>query len=477
MAGRRKRGDGGFWDFVKDPSIRKRMVAAARSRDTERLEPSDPETIRSAVARLLVRKPDHDEYQVLARLGPIVVPALVEALHDPRFHKHSYGSSVLDGSALRVVLELLEPYGPPEAAAPLAPLVRHTNRQVRNEAALALGNIGTEDCLEPLTAALSDEDEYVRSYALMGLRRGIKAGRAARGLLDPIFGPVARLLQDPEGFTVCDEAALALFEIDRARATRTLLDGNVLSRSTRYVHKLIEAALEKSVPIPPARLLDLLRDLRPDVLIYPNNYSYGSALFALAVSGHPKAEGLIREAMAWNDDVLARRASEALALLYGVSDPFGVVANRYDRDGFDALTAPQKHYFCASVFRDQVNNGGLAQYFVNTSGNLAREALAGLDAISAPHAASVMRRAMALFGPNGPSPERDARHDQLASLTSAQDDEMDALSDKFCRDEDRIDLQLLDFVRHHSQHFTESALSVDGACEEDSPENGVKPEV
>jgi len=456
MASRRRRGDGGFWDFVKNPLIRKRMEAAARDRERESSDPTDPETIPTRVAELLVSEPDEDQLEALRRFGPAALPALVGALHDPRFHERPYGESVLDGSALEVVLQLLEPHGPPEAVAALTPLVRHANRKVRKEAALALGNIGAEDCLEPLTVALSDGDEYVRSYAVMGLRRGIEAGRASRALLDAVFEPLARLLRDPESYSVCGEAALALVEIDRDRATRALLDDHVMSRSNEYVHEVIKAAIEKRIAIPAARLLRLLDDIRAEASAYPNNYTYGEALYALAAASDPRAEGLIREAMSWDDKSLATRASEALCLLSGVSDPFGVAAGRYDDGGLDALTVPQRHFLLASVFRFEVDNGGLAQYFVNSSGDDARAALAGLEAIGANQSASVLRRAMALFGPGGPSPDRDDRHDQLASLTDEQDDEMEALTAEFFRDEDRVALRLLAYAHQHASDFREA---------------------
>jgi HEAT repeat protein len=219
---------------------------------------------------------------------------------------------------------------------------------------------------------------------------------------------------------------------------------------------VIEAAVVKHVAIPAVQLLGLLEDIRTDVSTYPNHYTYGEALYALAAAGDPRAEGLIREAMGGGNDRLAKRAADALGMLSGLSDPFGVVARRYDIGGLDALMAPQRHFFCASVFRNEVSNGGLAQYFVNSWGDHARAALAGLEAIGAIHAASVLRRAMAMFGPGGPSLDRDDRHEQMASLTDEQDDEMEALTAALFRDEDRVASRLLEYAREHFSYFIET---------------------
>lgn len=43
-------------------------------------------------------------------------------------------------------------------------------------------------------------------------------------------------------------------------------------------------------------------------------------------------------------------------------------------------------------------NGGLRQFFFNTTGVLAPEAISGLDAVGMPHAAQVLERATRFFG-------------------------------------------------------------------------------
>jgi HEAT repeat protein len=408
----------------------------------------DPEKIRELVAELFVRKPSEKRLQVLRQTGSAAVPALVAGLNDPEFRQY-----LDEPRTLGLVLELLEPYGPPDAAAPLAALIRHNNPAIRKEAALALGNIGTEECFEPLAVAISDVDEHVRSYALFGLRRGMKAGRSARPLLDRIFEPVARLLRDPDSFTVVNEAALALVEIDRERGTDAILEEHVLSRSTPSVYKVIEAAVQKQIAIPAERLLALLAEIRADVLTYPNYYTYGEALHALAAIGDERAPQLIREAMTWDNMVLAQRAAEALALSSGVSDPLASVVRRYNQGGLAVLTLPQRHYFCAAVFRGEVANGGLDQYFSNSWGDDSRRALEGLEAIGAPFAASILRRAMAVFGPDGPHTDRDVRLEQLAALSDEQDRALEALTTELFRDQDPVAIRLLEYARQHPADF------------------------
>jgi hypothetical protein len=56
------------------------------------------------------------------------------------------------------------------------------------------------------------------------------------------------------------------------------------------------------------------------------------------------------------------------------------------------------HLYAAHWCQSEVNNGGLHQFFYNTTGILAPEALAGLHAIGVSEWSEILREAMAFFG-------------------------------------------------------------------------------
>ena len=52
---------------------------------------------------------------------------------------------------------------------------------------VGMGNIGTSECIAPMLRALGDDDDYVRSYAMMGIQRGIDGERCTEVFLDAMF--------------------------------------------------------------------------------------------------------------------------------------------------------------------------------------------------------------------------------------------------------------------------------------------------
>jgi hypothetical protein len=72
---------------------------------------------------------------------------------------------------------------------------------------------------------------------------------------------------------------------------------------------------------------------------------------------------------------------------------------RYERDGLNGLTRSERAVFLAWPFVCEVNNGGFHQFLCNPSGLHAAETPVALDEVGMPHAATLLRRAMATGGP------------------------------------------------------------------------------
>ena len=72
-----------------------------------------------------------------------------------------------------------------------------------------------------------------------------------------------------------------------------------------------------------------------------------------------------------------------------------------------------------------VNNGGFDQYYLNSSGDQARFAPDALRAIGAHKMAEIVMRANAVFGPDGPSSNRNARQAQLLLVAPPDSEDPD----------------------------------------------------
>jgi hypothetical protein len=75
-------------------------------------------------------------------------------------------------------------------------------------------------------------------------------------------------------------------------------------------------------------------------------------------------------------------------------------------------------------FEAEVNNGGLHQYYFNSSSNSAIETPEALDTIGASHTAEIVRKANSIF-PQGPPRDCDARHVSLDAIAATAFEELD----------------------------------------------------
>jgi len=112
--------------------------------------------------------------------------------------------------------------GDPRAVEPLIAAIGDENERVRQGAARALGQLGDPHALEPLTAALDDESKWVRQAAVISLGR--IGDRRAVEMLFVVLGRSGthRVLGDRDE-DVREAAAIALGQIGDRRAVEPLI--------------------------------------------------------------------------------------------------------------------------------------------------------------------------------------------------------------------------------------------------------------
>ena len=103
---------------------------------------------------------------------------------------------------------------------------------------------------------------------------------------------------------------------------------------------------------------------------------------------------------------------------------------RLAKVAWDGLTEPERNLVALRVFDSEVHNGALDQFFGNSGGEHALQAVRGLRAIGAGKAALLLAEAMGLF-PGGVVPQAQApRRAALDSLAPQAIAAMDRLSDQ-----------------------------------------------
>lgn len=104
---------------------------------------------------------------------------------------------------------------------------------------------------------------------------------------------------------------------------------------------------------------------------------------------------------------------------------------REARHGIDGLTDPEKIFLRVWNLEAEVNNGGFAQYFENSTGNYAVGTPDALRSAGAPEMAALVEQAMQPFGPSGPPADRAARDRAIQALPPSARELWDQLDTQF----------------------------------------------
>src|SRR5688572_24344823 len=101
------------------------------------------------------------------------------------------------------------------------------------------------------------------------------------------------------------------------------------------------------------------------------------------------------------------------------------IEHQAQKRGYSTLRSTERTVLSVWELQAQANNGGLHQYFFNTGGDHAADALRGLIAIGANKTAGILRRAMQMFPAWRPDEERFRRQIQLSKLAVEQFEPLD----------------------------------------------------
>lgn len=123
---------------------------------------------------------------------------------------------------------------------------------------------------------------------------------------------------------------------------------------------------------------------------------------------------------------------------------------RVQRDGIDSLAQYERDYLAVWELHAEASSGSLDQYFANSSGDHAIEALQALHTIGAARAADVLQRALDLFGPAGYSPDVQIRNSRLNAIPDEERfPTFTRLTDEFFEASEELNHCLKAYVQKH----------------------------
>jgi hypothetical protein len=106
------------------------------------------------------------------------------------------------------------------------------------------------------------------------------------------------------------------------------------------------------------------------------------------------------------------------------------IVTNVDTDRFTELEPDARDIYVVGLLEGEVNNGGFSQYFWNTEGQHAEVTVDVLKRVGAKGTASLLRRAMKLYGAP-PSGDLDEWYDRLERVDSEHEDVLAELDEHF----------------------------------------------
>ena len=127
----------------------------------------------------------------------------------------------------------------------------------------------------------------------------------------------------------------------------------------------------------------------------------------------------------------------------------------FGKTDFVRQSLPQKVFSAVWAAESEVNNGGFAQYFQNTSVETASFVVDALRMIGAPRTADICQRAIAAAFPDGMPEDPEAAASAVSHMPAATVDELDRLDAEFLAYPHSLTELLFAFVLAHPEEFGE----------------------
>jgi hypothetical protein len=456
---KRSPADWGFKDVVKNPEYWQsvsRADAEVADAVQESKSWSDQRVADGVRDYILEQKSSRDapgEAQILRGLGERTQATILGLLGDPSLYGRLVkptGEDLLPEAPFNRACDLLGDSPPAAAVGVLAPFLRDSSTEIRKDAALAIAKTGAPTIVPLVKQALLDQDEYVRQYALMGLEFALNRKGVAENTRQELFPLVWRLVREGKNG---DKASDVLFGLSNEKAKEYFLSDEAFTANSPMLDESLKTLADAKVPVPRDRLLGLIQSLEAQKMEDSRANALGAALRLLGQQMNTEDREFLRQRTSNANEAVARGAADGLVCSYGLQDFKQRLYDKEDQSGFGGLTPEQKYYGAVDECDNEINNGGLSQYFVNSSGDNWPDAVAGFEAMGMKGRLAVLKEAIALFGKDGPSTNREVRQDQLAALDRKNDAAFDALDSRYFQCPEIVEVWTDRYVVEHADSF------------------------
>lgn len=387
-------------------------------------------------------------------------------------HTQGFGGPELRTEALLERLCILLSTRPPASVVPrLARYLDSERLEVKQSAIEVIAATGSANSIEYLRAALTDEKGSNQTRAICGLASAVRCGVVESEVATALFEHVSQA-QKRGGMDefVRKEACRVLLGFDRERAILHLTSDHFFGESAYRGGDAAVVLCEEGIMVPRERLLPMAEErLRPPISLRPSEEPESIARL-LAAHKNPADLALFeslmgysvsmediephkRQSEKWSVDRTRSIGAFGLMAYHGVNNPDRAIYEAINIDKRHRLSMPQRMWHAVKSLDAEVNNGGFAQYFYNSGGEYWQEALAGLDQMGMVERAALLRKALAPFGPKGPSTNREKRQDQLSEVAQKVDDLFKEIDSSYYACSETITVHAAHFVVQNAEAF------------------------
>ena len=124
------------------------------------------------------------------------------------------------------------------------------------------------------------------------------------------------------------------------------------------------------------------------------------------------------------------------------------------------LNKEQKIFYFNQELECEVNNGGFAQYFLNSSGNYAHDTVKSLESIGANHTANILQLAINEFPDKTVPSNREIRQKVLMDMPQKANEIWNNLDENFFQYKDDLNSLNMDFVKRNKSSFSTDPYNV-----------------
>ncbi|MBX7105544.1 MAG: DUF4375 domain-containing protein [Gemmataceae bacterium] len=441
-----------FRDFMTSTTqkLRSLLKSAERPLDVQIPRNPTPTDIERLVAELLDDDKCERAEAILDGIGTKASTALEKAALDPAFHLPCYDRR--GPSPLQQIMYLLEKHAPSARFETAVKLIESAEDNARKIAASIIGESGRLDAIPLIERLLNDPDGFVRSSVWFGVREVIDKRPDFRAALYPLY--LGQCRQEWTG--TLNDAPSNLLNLDEARALADLAGESYLSPDNPVLNRVLEALAVCKAPVPETRIRQLLSWSKPHLNgenPYPHHYIVASCLVLLAKMAGKKAEPEIREWVDCRYEEIQTAVGDALCFLAGLTDPLDFLWRRVEAVGVEELTPSQGVVYFAEVFQAEVCDGGLSQFFGNSSGRYVSETLEALRTLGHPEALAALETAVAEIGPTATRRDRDTRLAPFADRYEELQEKFEAVESKFYKSKGHYELRLRLYMIDHATDF------------------------